>query len=395
MRILYHHRTQGEEPESVHISAIVTALRRLGHEVDVVGPVSVDRVRNTNNLSLVGNIKRRMPRLIVELTQIAYNIMSFAQIARALAHKKYDFVYERYAIFDVAGLMAARLFKLPIVLEVNTLYAQAWARYYGLAFPRVARQIERLSVRRADAIITVTGVLSELIQKEGVDGECVTVAHNAIDPNEFSSEANESESLRKELKLRPVVAGFVGTMNRWQGVAGFADVIERVSSARSDVGFLFVGDGEGRAGLEAELHRRGLRDAAVFLGRKPHAEIPRYLSTIDMGLLLDSNAYGSPMKIFEYWAMSKPVIAPAVRPVHEVVSDGETGFIIAPGDARAMARRIVELAADRVLRERMGRAGRACVIQSYTWEQNARKILAAVSASNQRRKNGRHSGAAQ
>ncbi len=382
MRILYHHRTQGEEPESVHINAIVTALRRLGHEVDIIGPVSIEAVSRKRKASFVGMIKRSAPRVTVEAGQIAYNIKSLVQLCRGLARKRYDFVYERYGIFNLAGLAAARLFHLPIVLEVNTLYAQAWDRYYGLTFRRVARAMEQFAVTRADAIITVTGKMRELLEMEGVNSHRITVAHNAIDPEEFHPGDEGRASIRKELNLRRFVAGFVGTMNRWQGVVGFAEVVEHVVAERGDVGFLFIGDGEGRPALESELRRRGVFNATSFVGRKPHAEIPRFISAVDIGLLLDSNSYGSPMKIFEYWAMGKPVIAPGVPAVMEILRNGETGFVIQPGDARAMARRILQLADDEALREELGRAGRARVLQNHTWEENAQKILSAVAQIN-------------
>jgi glycosyltransferase involved in cell wall biosynthesis len=382
MRILYHHRTQGEEPESVHIAAIVGALRRLGHEVDIVGPAPI-RTAATHEggrRSLLGRLKGAAPRFVVELAQVAFNVVSVAQLARALSRTRYDFIYERYALYDIAGLVAARIFALPRVLEVNTLYAQAWRKYYGLRFARLARFTERLAVRRAHAVITVTDVQRAMLEEEGVRPDRITVSHNAIDPADFDPEKWRSSPLRQRLGLPQVVAGFVGTMNRWQGVQGFAEVIERVAAVRQDVGFLFVGDGEGRAGLEAELERRGARQAAVFVGRRPHAAIPEFLAAMDIGLLLDSNAYGSPMKVFEYWAMGKAVIAPQVAPVLEVMRDGETGLLIAPGDAPAMAQRILTLAADEPLRAKLAQAGRRRVLASHTWARNAEKILEALAA---------------
>jgi len=373
VKVLYHHRTQGEEPESVHIANIVQALRNLGHEVLVVGPAPVSRhaVRSTR----LGRIKRRLPRFGVELAQIVYNVRALWQLLGALHRGSYQFIYERYALYNVAGLLAARLFHVPLILEVNTLYAQAWARYYGLSFPRLARATERYVVRRADRIITVTSVQRRLLEQEGVRPGRITVCHNAIDPAEFAPERYQRDDLRERLGLKSLVIGFVGTMNRWQGIAGFAAVVEEVVKARSDVSFLFVGEGEGRAALAAELAGRGYLPWVVFAGRVPHAAVPRYLAAMDVGVLLDSNAYGSPMKVFEYWAMGKAVIAPSVNPVVEILRDGETGLLIAPGDAQAMAAQILRLARDPELRHRLGDQGRREVLATHTWARNAEQIL--------------------
>ncbi len=380
MRVLYHHRTQGAEPESIHIAAIAAALGRLGHEVDIAGPTGKHPGRGAAKQSVMGRVKRHTPRLLIELVQIVYNALSFAKLLRALLRRRYDLVYERYALYNIAGLLAARAFAKPFVLEVNTLYARAWQKYFGLWFGGLARALERYTVRRADAVITVSEALRTLLEEEGVAARRITVLPNAIDPGEFDPARFAGSDLRGRLGLSAIVAGFVGTMNRWQGIAGFADVIEQVMAARDDVSFLFVGDGESRSALQTELFRRGVNRGVVFVGRQPHAAIPEYVAAMDIGLLLDSNSYGSPMKVFEYWAMGKAVIAPKVPPVLEVLRDGETGFLIAPGDAAAMARSILLLAGDAQLRARTGHAGRCCVLAEHTWDQNAAKILEAVAA---------------
>lgn len=380
MRILYHHRTQGAEPEAVHIAAIVSALRRLGHEVDIIGAARVPSRGGRYKPSLVGRVKRRMPRLMIEIIQIAYNGISFIRLASALRRNKYDFLYERYAIYNVAGVFAARTFKVPLVLEVNTLYARAWKMYYGLRLQRLALRWERFAFRSADTVITVTDALRKLLEEEGVERSRIAVTHNAIDPEDFEPHLFRVSALKSQLGLPRIVAGFVGTMNPWQGVSGFAEVIERVARVRSDVGFLFVGDGEGRHDLEVRLQRRGLREKAVFVGRQPHSEIPGYVALMDIGLLLDTNAYGSPMKIFEYWVMGKAVIAAGAVPVLEVIEDGITGLVIPPGDAAAMARQIVALADDDAWRSRLGEAGRRQVLSKHTWESNVAKMLSAVVA---------------
>src|SRR4029077_13315475 len=273
MRILYHHRTQGEEPESVHIASIVAALRRSGHEVDIVGPVPLGAPRERTKSSSIARLKGAMPRVLVELAQLAYNVRSLWQLSVQLRRGRYDFIYERYALYNIAGLIAARMFGLLLILEVNTLYAQAWSKYYGLRFGRLARALERYTFRRVDALITVTEVQRALLEKEGVAAERITVCHNAIDPEEFDPVRNSRNGLRRTLGLPAVTVGFVGTMNRWQGTQGFAEVIQRVVAQRGDVAFLFVGDGEGRGPLHVELQRRGVQNAAIFVGRQPHTAI--------------------------------------------------------------------------------------------------------------------------
>jgi glycosyltransferase involved in cell wall biosynthesis len=389
MRVLYHHRTQGEEPESIHIGSIVAALRELGHEVRIVGPVEMESGKGhdpasphpappaAQPASLLARIKRSVPALVFELLQIVYNAVAWRRLDHAVAEFAPDFIYERYALFNFAGVMLARRRGVPLILEVNTPYAQAWAKYFGINLERLARWLERRTLRAAPHVITVTHVQGRLLQEIGVAPERLTVSHNAIDPQWFDHERQNDPGLRERLGLKGVVVGFVGTMNRWQGIPRFAEVIDSVLARQPDASFLFVGDGEFRQALEDTCRAKGQLQRVVFAGRQPHAKIPAFVAAMDIAVLLDSNTYGSPMKIFEYWGMGKPVVAPSVEPVLEVLRDGETGLLIEPGNALQLADRIVQLAGDAALRERLGRAGRDYVRAHHTWRNNAEQIVAA------------------
>jgi glycosyltransferase involved in cell wall biosynthesis len=390
MRVLYHHRTQGEEPESIHIESIVCALRQLGHVVRVVGPVEIEshgqaatpgtapaKAPARKPGSLLPRIKRAVPRAVFELLQIAYNLVAWRRLDRAIREFQPDVIYERYALFGFAGVALARRRGVPLILEVNTPYAQAWAKYYGINLQRLAHWLETRTLRAAPHIVTVTRVQGRLLQELGVAAENITVSHNAIDPQWFDHDRQVDPQLRARLGLSGVVVGFVGTMNRWQGIPKFGEVIEHVLARHPDASFLFVGDGEFRQPLEDICRAQGHLARVVFAGRQPHARIPAFVAAMDIAVLLDSNTYGSPMKIFEYWGMGKPVVAPSVPPVVEVLRDRETGLLIEPGNARQLAERILELAADAALRERLGAAGRAYVRAHHTWRNNAEEIVAA------------------
>ena len=209
----------------------------------------------------------------------------------------------------------------------------------------------------------------------GLAASRISVSHNAIDPEWFSNDRHLDPQIRSRLGLQGIVVGFVGTMNRWQGIPQFKQVIGDVLKQCPNVSFLFVGDGELRMELEEFCRGNGFDRRVVFTGRKPHGEVPSLVAAMDIAVLLDSNSYGSPMKIFEYWAMEKAVIAPSVAPVLEVLSAGKTGLLIEPGNAQQMVDRIVELALDGDLRQRLGRAGRAYVVANHTWRDNAREIV--------------------
>jgi glycosyltransferase involved in cell wall biosynthesis len=381
MRILYHHRTQGEEPESIHIRSIVAALQELGHDVRIIGPGALGNPEGASTQgappSVLARIKRAVPRPVFEVLQIAYNLTAWRRLDRAVREFRPDLLYERYALFSFAGAIVAWRRRLPLILEVNTPYAQAWAHYFGLRLRRLAAWLEGRTLRSAHHIITVTHAQSALLQRLGVAPGDITVSHNAIDPRCFDVACHAQSPMRSKLGLSGVVVGFVGTMNRWQGIPQFADVVAGVLERCPETTFLFVGDGEFRQPLEDDCRERGFARQVVFCGRQPHAEIPKFVAAMDIAVLLNSNTYGSPMKIFEYWGMAKAVVAPKVPPVVEVLRDNDTGLLIEPGNAAQLADRIVDLVRDPELRRRLGAAGRAYVLEHHTWRNNAEQIIQA------------------
>ncbi len=376
MKIIYHHRTQGEEPESIHIAAIVNALRGLGHDVLLVGPTVAHRSGVSGKPSLLAKIKRSVPGVVFEFLQLAYNAVIYRKLGKAVRQFRPDLIYERYALYSFAGTLLARRRHIPLILEVNTPYAHAWAKYYGLKFRRLAEAIEKRTLLAASHLITVTHAQKRFLENYGIPPQFVAVLHNAIDPVEFNPDRFPAARAYLGFTEQHTVVGFVGTMNRWQGIPEFSKVIKTVLNAHGGVRFLFVGDGEYRRSLEDFCQAGGFGDKVMFVGRKSHSEIPALIAAMDIAILLDSNAYGSPMKIFEYLAMSKAVIAPRVGPVEEIITDSRTGLLIDPGNAEQMAEKIVLLAGDLKLRHRLGEQGRKYVITHHTWKDNATSIIA-------------------
>ena len=377
MRILYHHRTQGEEPESVHIDAIVGALRAMGHEVRIVSPAqAVRHPGGAARPSRLGRVKAALPGAAFEALQLGYNAVIWLRMLRAIREFRPDLVYERHALYMFGGVLASRQAGVPLVLEVNTAYAQAWAKYFALRFQALARLVERWTLSRADHVITVTDVMRGKIEDIGIEAHRITVSHNAVDPEVMDPARFDRGRLRSALGLDGFTVGFVGTMNRWQGIARFFDVFDKAFARAPDLHFLMVGDGEFRAALESRCAARPWASRVRFVGRKSHAEVPDLIAAMDACMLLDSNDYGSPMKVFEYMALAKPVVAPRVGPVLEVLRDRDTALLIDPGDVDQMVDAISELHADAALRERLAQAGRAQILSRHTWTRNAAEIVA-------------------
>ena len=373
MNILYIHRTQGEEPESIHILSIVKSLRNLGHSVEILGPSKAAMDSAGSNVKTLSKVKQFLPKFLFELAQIFYNFIIYKKFKDYIEHYKPDFIYERYALYSFVGVWIANKLSIPIILEVNTPYAHAWDKYYKLYFPAFAKKVEKYILNAADHVITVTEIQKGFLAEHYLNEDDISVAQNAINSDEFNPNI---EPIQLNWNINdPIVIGFVGTMNRWQGIPILSDVIPTVIKAIPNAVFLLVGDGEFKATLESEINKLNLQDSVMFPGRVAHIDVPRYVSAMDITILPDSNTHGSPMKIFEYMAAKKAVIAPDVEPVREIIEHNKTGLIIDRSNSDQLSDAIIELLTNMDKRDYLSNNAYDYVTENHTWHVNASKII--------------------
>lgn len=163
---------------------------------------------------------------------------------------------------------------------------------------------------------------------------------------------------------------------------GFGDLIEACGELRLQeipVRCEIAGEGPLRAELEALIEERELGDCVRLLGLLPQAEIRERLEACDVfALACRVDARGAcdvlPTVITEAMAAGRPVVSTTVAGVPELVVDGQTGFLAAPGDVPAIADALA-LLADRALRERMGQAGRERFLAQFTAGDSCRQLL--------------------
>jgi hypothetical protein len=139
LRILYSHRVHSRDGQSVHIEELVTAFRKAGHEVVVVGPAFYHSASFGGANAIVGLLRRSMPRALVELAELFYSVPAFLKLRRAYRDLRPDFVYERYNLYHFAGLWLKWWYRAPFYLEINSPLAGERARFGGLGLPRLAR----------------------------------------------------------------------------------------------------------------------------------------------------------------------------------------------------------------------------------------------------------------
>ena len=369
MRILYSHRIQSRDGQSVHVEALVAALRELGHEVLVVGPGFYEQAEFGGESSFVATLRARLPRALAELAELAYNAPAWWRVRLACRRFRPDLIYERYNLYYLAGTLVARRKGIPLFLEVNSPLVEERSRHGGLGLPRLARWAERFVWQSADRILAVTGVLKAMIAAAGVPAQQIEVVPNGIDPARFAALPQRPAAVDK------VVLGFVGFVREWHGLDTV--IAAMAADPATSLDLVVVGDGPAVPALRQQAATLGVADRVHIEGLVAHDAIPGLVAGFDIALQPRVVAYASPLKLFEYMAAGKAIVAPDQPNIREVLADGETALLFDPAARDSMWTAIRRLAADPPLRGRLGAAASAEVARrAYTWRANAERVVA-------------------
>ncbi len=380
MKILYHHRIRSRDGQSVHLEELIEALRSLGHEVVLVGPNAYSRVSFGHDPKLLASVKKFAPKILYELLELGYNIPAFLRLRRACRKHHPDFIYERCNLYLLAGIWCRRLAGVPLVLEVNAPLARERVKFGGLGFPGLAQRLERWTWQNADVVLPVSKALADEVRGAGASAERIAVVPNAIDPAKFAA-ANDSTSAKAELQLSDkLVLGFTGFVRDWHGLDRVIALLARPDMP-ANLHLLIVGEGPAMEDLAFQARSLAVAQRVTFAGLVDRYRIARHLAAFDVALLPKCVDYCSPLKLFEYMAAGKAIVAPDQANIREILVSGESGLLFRPDLPESLDNALLSLAKDDTLRERLGQSARALITsRGYTWRRNAERVTTLGSA---------------
>jgi len=275
----------------------------------------------------------------------------------------------------VAGLVIARLRRVPFVFEVRDLWPESLVAMGEIDNPAVVRILDAMTdvlYDRADRVSVVAPGMQRVVVDGGAAPEDVWLHTNGID-HEFFDPAAAATVAEEDLFAQNFVLSYVGTVGKAQGLEVVIDVADRLQDldGYEDVRFVFVGFGSRYDDLAAEAEERGL-DNLVFLGRRPMAEVPNYLAASDAAFVHTAgrSAFETmiPMKLYEALGAGLPVVLGARGDAVDILERADAGISVEPGDADAIVEAVRALHDDPERRREYAENGRRYVVENHSWD---------------------------
>jgi len=292
-----------------------------------------------------------MPELQRELRPIS-DIRAFIKLFVLFKKKKFDIIHTHTAKAGFLGRIAARLAGACAV--VHTPHGHNFYGYFGRLKSRLIIMLERMAALFADRIIALTDIeKKDMFWYNICPVSKISVVRSGIDLVRYNKNGLDKERKKSELKINAddFLVGMMARLERVKGAAYFIEAVKYISDEFSKAKFLIVGDGPLKENLTLLARRLGIYDKITFTGWRE--DIPDILSITDIVVLPSLNEAVGRI-LLEAGASGKPIVATAVGGVPEIIRNGETGFLVPPGDSKKIAEAVVSLLKDEKKRLQMG-----------------------------------------
>jgi len=304
------------------------------------------------------------------VTTITYLLTATIYLIRN--RKSIDIIYCRDMFSLVLLALLQPVLKLPAFYEAH-------------AFPQKLTRLHVGCLNKMNGLIVLTGQLRAVLLKKGVNPSKIAVAHDGVDLRHFQNALLRGAQIRDRMEIPPgsTLIGYVGrfvTMEQEKGIKDLLASLSYLPDYNGSIYMAFIGGPMSHVPayykLIEELHldRKHFRFHDLVLV----SEVPAYLAACDIVAMpfpwTPHYAYHmSPLKLFEYMAAEKPILATRLPSVMEVLADGENAVLAEPDNPRELAHGIRRIIEDKEFSQRIGTRARQDVLH-YTWEKRAQKI---------------------
>jgi glycosyltransferase involved in cell wall biosynthesis len=363
-----------------HMAGILGAFKRAGLRVGLAsaGPVPEQLAAAVHEFHVIPPLGRAH-RLSADAELFAIDSPLLDAARRIADEMDVDFIYQRHRALLQAGARLSADRNLPLVLEWNA--SEVWMRKHwdrpALRFPPLERLVaasELRSLRSSTVVAAISNNASKMAFDAGAHPDQVEIVPNAVDIDEVNAILDDGREGRHEL-----LVGWIGSFGPWHGAPVLIQALPHAPSVR----LRMIGDGRLRPAVESTARELQVHSRIEWLGSLPHSEALLRLAECDVLAAphiaaSDTPFFGSPTKLFEYMALSRPIVASRLEQLGEVIDDEKTGLLVPPGDAVALGRALSRIARMPDRGAALGERASAVARAHHTWQHRATQILVAL-----------------
>ena len=287
----------------------------------------------------------------------------------------FDIIYERYSLFNIAGLNFGKKYNIPFMLEVNAPLIREALKYRHITLSHIASAVGKSLFSNSTHIIAVSNELRDFISSKSPKA-AVSVVPNGVRIDHFSS-GNESPG--DKTGDGGFTIAFLGSLKPWHGVEILIDSFARVLKEDGDCRLLIIGDNKKRDdGLAKRCRDLEVDDKVTFTGALDYDDVPGRLRQADVLVAPYPQVdgfYFSSLKVFEYMAAGKAIVASNIGQLSRILLHEKTALLVPPGDIVSLGRALIKLKRDPGLRRRLGERAQLEARRRHTWSQRADIIL--------------------
>jgi glycosyltransferase involved in cell wall biosynthesis len=357
-------------PHRMRVTHIITRLIIGGAQENTLAAVAGLRQMPEMKVDLIsgpttgpeGSLEREAGELVVipELVRPIHplhDMLALRKLEGILRDRKPDVVHTHSGKAGILGRWAASRAGVPIV--VHTIHGPSFGNFQNAASNFIFRRAEKFAAGFTTHFVVVAEAMKDQYLAAGIGrpGQYTKIFSGfALEP--FLSAKNDSE-LRKKWGIGPddFVIGKIARLFKLKGHDDLFAVTPELAGQNPKIKFLLIGDGEWRRRFETLAKSRGVEKHFIFTGLVAPNEVPKYTGIMD-ALVHLSLREGLPRALPQALAAGKPVVAYDCDGAREACRDGQTGFLVQPGDFASLKQRLLQLAGDPALCHKLGQAGR-------------------------------------
>src|SRR5258708_7592798 len=263
---------------------------------------------------------------------------------------------------------------LPGLLEVNALLIEEQAQYRVLVDRSAAERAADRVFGAARFLLAVSDEVAEYASGFPSAHGKVRIMPNGVNPERFPENIEPSLPAPEGM----FTVGFLGTLKAWHGLSFLIEAFAKFHGRYPNSRCLIIGDGPERDKLASQIAALDLPGAVHLTGAVPAEKVPGLLASMDVAVAPYpqlSRFYFSPLKVYEYMAAGRAVVASRIGQLEKLIETEVNGLLVPPGDSSALVVSFERLLSDADLRSRMGCAARATVLRKHTWDSVAERIL--------------------